>query len=89
MKSIRHISDAIKRRLSGLSFRTGVYVLILSLVFYVLSFVCLALPMPYYLKGLSWALFFGLAKTAQYSGLLIIGKVGVQKIKGYFKRTHT
>jgi phosphoglycolate phosphatase len=30
--------------------------------------------------------FFGLAKTAQYSGLAIVGVKGWQRIKSWFKR---
>ncbi len=45
------------------------------------------LPISVAAKGTLWFIFFGLAKTAQYSALLILGKAGIEKIRGRFKKT--
>ena len=86
MKSVKHISQRLKRYLAGLSFRTGVIVLSSCVVFYLLSFASLALPMSGALRGVLWAAFFGCAKTAQYGGLLILGVEGVRRLKSRFGR---
>ena len=77
---------SVRAWLSGLSFRTGVCVAVACIMFYALAFLCLALPFSYALRIGLWALFYGLAKTAQYSALLILGKAGVQKLKRLFKK---
>ncbi len=75
-----------KQFLQGLSFRTGAIVLFSCVIFYLLSFGALAMPLPVGLRGALWALFFGLAKSAQYGGLLILGAEGVKKVKRWFGR---
>lgn len=45
----------------------------------------MALPISTGLKGVLWVVFFGLAKTAQYSALLILGKEGVRRLKKYLR----
>ena len=77
---------SIKRFLQGLSFRTGVMVLLSCVIFYLLSFAVLVLPLSVGLRGALWALFFGLAKCAQYGGLLILGAEGVKRVKRWFGR---
>lgn len=72
-------------RLSRLSFRTGVIVLSLCVPFYVISFAQMALPVSPTVKAVLWVIFFGLAKTAQYGGLTILGVEGVRRVKAYFK----
>ena len=86
MEQLRDIFDSVKKWLSGLSFKTGVFVLASCLIFYGLSFAAFLLPVPYAVKGVLWAVFFGMAKTAQYSGLLILGKAGIQRVKAYLSR---
>jgi phosphoglycolate phosphatase len=76
----------VKSFLQGLSFRTGVVVLLSCVVFYLLSFGVLAMPLPVGLRGALWAMFFGLAKSAQYGGLLILGAEGVRRVKRWFGR---
>lgn len=76
----------IKNRLSGLSFKTGVIVLALCVPFYILSFAQMALPISTSFKGVLWVVFFGLAKTFQYGGLVILGAEGTKKVKAYFRR---
>lgn len=82
----KKIWPAFKRWLAGLSFRTGLLVLAACVVFYLLSFAAFLLPVSYGVKGALWATFFGLAKAAQYSGLLILGKAGVQRLRALFRR---
>lgn len=73
------------RWLSKLSFRTGITVLALCIPFYILSFAQFALPLGAMTKTVLWFVFFGLAKTTQYAGLLILGAEGVKRLKGYLR----
>ena len=57
---------SVKKWLSGLSFRTGVIVLLMCIPFYILSFAQMALPISVEAKGVLWFILFGLAKTCQY-----------------------
>lgn len=77
---------AVKKRLAKLSFRTGVIVLAMCIPLYIISFAQMALPISASAKGVLWAVFFGLAKTAQYGGLTILGAEGVRRMKAYWKR---
>ena len=77
---------AVKKWLSRLSFRTGVIVLAMCVPFYIISFAQMALPITAAAKGVLWTVFFGLAKTAQYGGLTILGADGVKRLKNYLKR---
>ena len=76
----------VKARLEKLSFRTGVFVLILCVPCYIISFAQMALPISTSAKGVLWVAFFGLAKTFQYGGLTIIGAEGIKRIKLLVKR---
>lgn len=78
---------AVKRFLGRLSFRTGVIVLASCVVFYLLSFVQMLLPISAAAKGVLWFVLFGMAKTTQYAGLAIVGVEGWKRIKAYFKRS--
>ena len=78
--------DKIKAFLQRLSFRTGVIVLASCVVFYILSFAQMALPISPAMKGVLWFVLFGMAKTTQYAGLAIVGIEGWKRIKGYFKK---
>ena len=75
----------VARWLQGLSFRTGVIVLCVAVVCYIISFAQMMLPISVTAKGVIWFIFFGLAKTAQYSGLLIVGVEGWRRIKSRFR----
>ena len=75
----------IKQTLSHLSFRTGVIVLLCCIPCYILSFVQFALPLSPSTKGILWIVLFGLAKTAQYAGLTILGIEGVRRLKARWK----
>ena len=74
----------IKQLLQGLSFNTGVIILALCIPFYIISFAQMALSISTEMKGVLWVVFFGLAKTFQYSGLTILGVDGWKRLKAYF-----
>lgn len=80
----RHI-DEVKQSLAKLSFRQGVVVLILCVLFYVASFAQMALPISTQAKSVLWIVLFGCAKTAQYTGLAIVGVEGWRRIKSYLQ----
>lgn len=80
------IWQAVKGWLTKLSFRTGVIVLLACIPLYILSFAQMALPLSTSVKGVLWVIFFGMAKTAQYGGLTILGAEGIKRVKGYFSR---
>ncbi len=77
---------SIKSKLQKLSFRTGVIVLLMCIPFYILSFVQVFFPVSTTTKGVLFTIFFGLAKSFQYSGIAILGTEGYKRVKGYFKR---
>ncbi len=86
MSTLKQTFQNIKRWLAGLSFRTGLYVLAVCVFCYAISFAQMLLPISIEAKGILWFIFFGLAKTAQYSALLILGKEGVSRLRAYFKQ---
>lgn len=75
-----------KAWLASFSYRTGVIVLIACVIFYIISFAQMLLPISVAVKGTLWVIFFGLAKTAQYSALLILGKAGIESIRKRWRR---
>ena len=75
----------IKLWLQSLSFRTGVIVLLCCILFYILSFAQILLPISVAAKGVLWTILFGLAKTCQYGGLTILGVEGYKRLKAAFK----
>ena len=76
----------LRQWLSGLSFRTGIIVLLICVPFYLLSFVQMLLPLSVGMKSVLWVVLFGLAKTFQYAGLTIIGAEGVRRLRKWLKR---
>lgn len=82
----KQILGKIKTWLAGLSFRTGVIVLLSCIPFYILSFAQMALPISVEAKGVLWFILFGMAKTCQYGGLTILGVEGVRRLQAYFKK---
>lgn len=42
------------------------------------------LPISATAKGVLWVVFFGLAKTFQYSGLVVLGVEGVKRVKSWW-----
>ncbi len=77
----------VKSWLSRLSFRTGLVVLACCVVCYVVSFAQMLLPISATAKGVLWFIFFGIAKTAQYSALAILGTAGIKRIKAWRKKS--
>ncbi len=83
---MKRIFERVKRWLAGLSFRTGVIVLLMAIPFYIASFAQMLLPISAAWKSGLWIALFGLAKTAQYGGLTILGVEGIKRIKAWRKR---
>ena len=71
--------------LGKLTFRTGVITSLLCVLCYFISFAQMLLPFSLTVKGVLWFVFFGLAKTLQYSALLILGKEGISRIRSLFR----
>lgn len=84
--SSKHLT-IIKEWLKSLSFRTGVIIGMVCIACYVLSFSQMILPISVTAKGILWTVFFGLAKTAQYSAILILGKAGIKRLKNAYKKS--
>lgn len=76
----------IKNWLASLSYRTGIIVIVACVIFYIISFAQMLLPLPVAAKGVLWVIFFGLAKTAQYSALVILGKAGIETLRRRLRR---
>ena len=79
------IIGQVKSFLSRLSFRTGVVLVILCVICYIVSFAQMLLPISVAAKGVLWIVFFGLAKTFQYSALAVLGVEGVKRVKLWWK----
>lgn len=71
-------------KLKLLSFRTGVFILLMCIPFYIASFAQILLPFQNSTKGILWVILFGLAKAFQYTGGLIIGVEGYKRLKKIF-----
>lgn len=84
--AMKELFCKIKNWLSSLSYRTGIMVLVACGICYAVSFAQMLLPISVTAKGVLWVVFFGLAKTAQYSALLILGKAGIQSLRKRFGR---
>lgn len=83
---LNRFKERAQNVLSRFSFRTGVIVLASCVVFYILSFAQMLLPISAATKGVLWFILFGMAKTTQYTGLAILGVEGWRRVKAYFKR---
>ena len=79
------IIGQVKNFLSRLSFRTGIVLMIACVICYIVSFAQMLLPISVTAKGVLWVVFFGLAKTFQYSALAVLGVEGVKHIKQWWK----
>lgn len=75
----------LKQWLSRLSFRTGIIVAALCAICYIVSFAQILLPISATMKGVLWTVFFGLAKTFQYTALIILGTAGLAHAKAMIK----
>ena len=76
----------IKLWLSSLSYQTGLIVIGICVACYIISFAQMLLPISVAAKGILWIIFFGLAKTAQYTALVILGKAGITSLRKRLKR---
>lgn len=74
----------VKQWLSQLSFRTGIILVIICIICYIISFAQVFLPINVVTKGVLWTIFFGLAKTFQYSALIVLGTEGIKLIKRWW-----
>lgn len=79
------IIGQVKNFLSRLSFRTGIVLIIACVICYIVSFAQMLLPISVTAKGVLWVVFFGLAKTFQYSALAVLGVEGVKRVKSWWK----
>ena len=77
--------ERIKLLLSRLSVRTGIIVLVVCVLCYIISFAQMLLPISTTAKGVLWFVFFGLAKTTQYTALAILGVKGWKALKAKIK----
>lgn len=75
----------VRKALGKLSFRTGIIVGALCAVCYIVSFAQMLLPLSATMKIVLWTIFFGLAKTFQYTALLIIGTAGLTRVKAMLR----
>lgn len=78
--------NKLKQWLSRLSFRTGIILVIACVVCYIVSFAQMLLPISVTAKGILWVVFFGLAKTFQYSTLLVLGAEGLKRVKVWWQK---
>lgn len=82
---IKNITLRIKSWLGKLSFRTGVVLIVICVMCYIISFAQMLLPISAAAKGVLWVVFFGLAKTFQYSALAVLGTAGIKRVKNWWK----
>lgn len=84
--NIKKITGRINIFLKRYSYKTGLIIFLLCIPFYILSFAQMAMDFSYTVKGILWVLFFGLAKTFQYTGLAILGVEGVKRLKTWWTK---
>lgn len=83
-----HTPQTIKGRLGRLSFKTGVAILASAVICYIISFGQILLPLSTTAKWVLWAVFFGMAKTLQYSAIAILGTAGIKKLRAFRQKRH-
>lgn len=84
-ENIKKLFSRVVANLKRLSPKTGMIILALCIPFYIISFAQMALPISAATKGVLWFVFFGLAKTTQYTGLTILGVSGIKNLKNYIR----
>ena len=82
---IKNIAQRIKSWLGKLSFRTGVILIVICAMCYIISFAQMLFPISAAAKGVLWVVFFGLAKTFQYSAFAVLGTTGIKRVKEWWK----
>lgn len=75
----------IKNKFGKSAFKIGLILLGICIVCYVLSFAQMLLPISLTAKGVLWFIFFGTAKTLQYTAITIMGADGFLKLKKMWK----
>lgn len=87
-KLMENLTVKIKRKLQKLSFKTGVMILLSCIPFYIISFAQMLLPISIEAKSALWIIMFGLAKTLQYCGIIILGAEGIRTVKSWFMKKY-
>lgn len=77
----------LKEWLGGMSFRTGVVLVAVCIVCYVISFAQMLLPLSVTAKGVLWFIFFGMAKTTQYAAIAVLGTTGVKRLRRWWGKS--
>lgn len=72
---------SIKTKLGKSAFKIGLILLGFCILFYILSFAQMLLPISVTAKGVLWFILFGMAKTFQYTAIVIMGADGMLKLK--------
>lgn len=85
LQCMKQVIFKTRQLLRSLSFRTGVVVAAVCVICYVISFAQMMLPVSAVTKGVLWTIFFGLAKTCQYTALVILGKAGLERLRKIFR----
>lgn len=80
------MKEKIRNFLRRFSFKTGVIIMALCIPCYIFSFAQIGLPMSTKAHSILWATFYGLAKLFKYTGLVIVGAEGWERIKNWFKK---
>ena len=73
--------EKIKKFFKGLSIRTGIILLIICVLFYVVALIQPLLPISKVAKTIIFTTSFGLAKIFQYSAVAVLGVKGWQTFK--------
>ena len=73
--------EKIKKFFKGLSIRTGIILLIICVLLYVVALIQPLLPISKVAKAIIFATSFGLAKIFQYSAIAVLGVKGWQILK--------
>lgn len=76
----------IKTALSKLSFRTGLILLVLCLLFHGVAVGFFTIPLEGETKALLITISFALAKIFQYSAVAILGVRGVMRVKAWIRK---
>lgn len=75
----------IKNKLGKSAFKIGLILLGFCILCYIISFAQMMLPINITAKGVLWFIFFGMAKTLQYTAIVIMGAEGMLRLKQMWK----
>lgn len=82
--TVKELFTRLRMWLGGMSFRTGVVLVAVCILCYVISFAQMLLPLSVTAKGVLWFIFFGMAKTAQYAAIAVLGTAGVKRLRRWW-----